>query len=165
MSQENSATEKDVCDLLGVANETKVVIQGFECLALLDTGSMISSISEKFYRDHLQDTHPLQEISNVSVEGANGTPLSLLGVVEVDMTFPDSKLTPLQVPLIVMPVTNYNQNIPAIIGTNVLSRIKDVSAVSGNLRETVAFVGSTQHSMKEDVSLFSVNPINYHHTK
>lgn len=64
------------CDMLGPANESQVVVGDFRCLALIDTGSMFTSIGEAFHKKHLEDKYPLQELSDLlQVEGAGGHPL------------------------------------------------------------------------------------------
>ena len=66
-----------MCDLLGHANETDILVGEERCLALVDTGSMITSIGESFYRDHLEDQYTLHEINHlVKVEGAGGHQLT-----------------------------------------------------------------------------------------
>ena len=65
--------------LIGAANECVAAVNGRACLALLDTGSQITSISESFYKKHLSDyvIHP--EESLLRVVGAAGQDVPFLG--------------------------------------------------------------------------------------
>lgn len=147
--------DKEVCSMLGHANETAITVGGVDCQALIDTGSQVTTISEDFYRSNLEVSHPLLDIeSGIRVEGAGGNSLSFVGIVEVGIKCPGVE-EELMVPALVMPATPYNQRIPAIIGTNVLSRIKDLSSAAGPLKESAALISNVQGQEMEDVNLYS----------
>ena len=149
-------SKEDICELLGAANETTILIEGIESPALVDTGSMITSIGEDFYHKHLKADHLLLDVApGINVEGAGGNQLPLLGVVEVRISCTGSSKEDLQVPVIVLPSTKYNQRIPAIIGTNVLSRIKDLPSLTGSLKDSAALVGEVHGCELDDVHLYS----------
>ena len=57
-----STSDSPMCNLLGPANETQIIAGEEPCMALVDTGSMITSIGEDFYRKHLEEQHPLQDL-------------------------------------------------------------------------------------------------------
>ena len=155
MSHTSPKGEYDMCSMLGHANETMVSIGGVDCLALVDTGSQISTVSEAFYNSNLADRYPLHDVApDVRVEGAGGTSLSFAGVAEVELCF-DGVEEPLMVPVLVMPTTPYNQRVPAIIGTNVLTRIRDASSASAAVRSSVDVISQQNAHVVEDVHLYS----------
>ena len=118
------STSSPGCDMIGGANESEVVIGGEKCLALVDSGSMVTSVGEDFYHRHLQDKYPLQELSDLLyVEGAGGHMLEYRGYLEVDIAVPGHGDSPLWVPVLVASSTTYNQRVPMIIGTNVLRNL------------------------------------------
>lgn len=57
---------------------------GKKAKALVDTGSGISTISEKFYRENLQHRELQSLYDMLQIECANGESLPYLGFVEVD---------------------------------------------------------------------------------
>lgn len=106
--------------LVGSANEVEVKVEGLITTALLDTGSTVSSVSESFYDGYLThlDIQPLEQL--LHVECADGQPLPYLGYVEVNIVF--SGLCGEQCCLLlVVPRSNYNSQVPLLLGTNVLS--------------------------------------------
>ena len=101
-SNECPKQDTTVCKLLGKANE--VTIKLGDCLALIGTGSMVSSFREQFYKDHLKAEHPLLNVKpDVNVEGAGGNQLDFLGVVEVEMRCTEALSQEFLVPTFVMP--------------------------------------------------------------
>lgn len=155
LQQSPITTDNDSCDLLGKASEKKVLFGGKECLALVDTGSMVTSISEDFYRCNLESTHPLLEVNpNINVEGAGGNQLSFVGLIEVKLSCTDCNLEELSVPVFVMPTTSYSEHVPAIIGTNVFQRIKKLPAVTGIFREAANLLDSVDGKNMEEVNLY-----------
>lgn len=124
-SEVKSTPQSPSCSLLGHANETDVQLGDKICKALVDTGSMITSVGESFYKRYLEKQYPLQELSDLlHVEGAGGHQLEYLGYAEMDITVPDHSATPLWVPILVAHDTTYNKEVPLIIGTNVIGKLK-----------------------------------------
>ncbi len=66
--------------LVGSSNEVDVIVGEDQVSALLDSGSMISTISESLTAKLGLDVHPVQE--QLSVEGVGGYKLDYLGYVE-----------------------------------------------------------------------------------
>ncbi|KAL5019205.1 hypothetical protein ScPMuIL_004927 [Solemya velum] len=90
-------------------------------MALLDTGSTVSTISEDFYREHLHDVelHALESI--LSIECADGQLLPYSGYVVVDLVLSGIPSNQTQeCLLLVVPNSNYNRSVPVLLGTNVL---------------------------------------------
>ena len=105
---------------IGDATEAVAFVNGHACLALLDTGSQITSIAISFYERHLPD-QPIQPVEDiVRVVGAGGT-------VTIDVGFPKDEIAegPLKTLALVVPNNNYNQRVPVIIGTNLVKQCMD----------------------------------------
>ncbi len=49
--------------LVGEVNEAPILMNGIKCNALLDTGSMVSTVSESFYKDELKKDVPLHPMA------------------------------------------------------------------------------------------------------
>ena len=69
--------------LVGQANEVDLIVGDTHCTALLDTGSMVSTISADTCRNMNLEIQPLDEI--IQLESAGGHKLSYLGLVQIDI--------------------------------------------------------------------------------
>lgn len=108
-------------NLVGDSNLCQVWIDDKETSALIDTGSMISSISESFWRNQLNsELHLLDEI--LTIHGAGGHNLPYLGFVECMFRFNTSGSH--LYPFLVVPDTLFNQQTPVLIGTNILQHLQ-----------------------------------------
>ncbi len=103
--------------LIGSSNETKVSVEGFEENALLDTGSMISTIANSLVTKLGLVIQPVQEI--LAIEGVAGQRLEYLGYTECTVLFTDLGLEQ-DVLILVVEDTDYRQRVPLLFGTNVL---------------------------------------------
>ena len=117
--------------MVGSANEGNIQILGVNTTGLIDSGSMISSISENFYKS----LKPLPELRNISEFGlsvisAGGTQLPYKGYIEADILVPCFGNKTITVPLLIVSDTEYNQTVPAIIGTNVIRLFKQDNSSS-----------------------------------
>ena len=115
--------------MIGHSNESKVKVCDKETICLIDSGSMVTTISEKFYNS-LQNKPELHDITEfqLDVYGANGGSLPYIGYVEAKVEVPHMN-EPLFIPALVTKVSDANARIPVIIGTNVLTFCKDLSNV------------------------------------
>lgn len=116
--------------LIGAANECVAAVNGRACLALLDTGSQITSISESFYKKHLTDCviHPVESL--LRVVGAAGQDVPFLGYVDVEVEFPEEEAglcDCVQALVLVVPDNAYNQRLPLVIGANIVKECKTVA--------------------------------------
>lgn len=114
--------------LVGKGNESDIIIEGSHTRGLIDTGSMISSISEAFLStlDPVPEIHTLDELG-LEVNTANGQSLPYSGYVEIELSVPCFKEKAITVPLLVVPVTEYNSQVPVIVGTNIIRQYKNSS--------------------------------------
>ena len=60
-------------NLVGPANETYVKVNGKDVLALLDTGSQVSCISQNFYETHLSHLEIKSLETLLRIEGIGGS--------------------------------------------------------------------------------------------
>ena len=83
MSQLTSCSRELPDELLGEQNECEAIIDGVESAALIDTGSMVSSVSHHFWQAHMskEALHPLSDL--LTVNNASGDSIPYLGYVEV----------------------------------------------------------------------------------
>ena len=109
--------------MVGPANVGKIIICGTETTGLIDSGSMVSSISESFYKS----MNPVPELGDtkdfgldLAVYGANGSRLVYCGYIVADISVPSLGPIKHSVPILVVKDTEYNNTVPAIIGTNII---------------------------------------------
>ena len=128
--------------LVGKASETTALLNGVSVDCLVDTGSMVSTISQSYYNSHLQgySLRPLHDL--LEVRGATGSKLPYLGYVEVPLTLGDLVM---EVLLLVVPDTEYNKLVPLLVGTNVLTEVVDA-------RDTV-----TDHVWREALKNYALS--------
>ena len=119
--------------LIGVANETEIEVCGQNVKALVDTGAMVSTISEEFY-NAMSNKPVLKALTEfqLDVYAAGGASLPYTGYVEVEVRIPRSNSDPISVvaPVLVTETTKYKHKVPVIIGTNILRIVRDHTSVS-----------------------------------
>lgn len=107
---------------MGDATETEIQINGVTGMALLDTGSTISTISQKFFENHMNtELHPIEEL--LTVECAGGQLLTYLGYVEAEVSAPELLGQSFPTIFLVVPDTEYSKRVPILLGTNVLASV------------------------------------------
>lgn len=89
------------CDMIGESNEVQVILNGERMNALLDSGSMITTLSEKKYKS-LLDKPELRELSalGLQISVADGSILQYKGFIECTMKLLDLELF---VPIVIVP--------------------------------------------------------------
>ena len=115
--------------MIGTENEGVVYINGKETRALVDTGSSISTVTEAF----LNTLDPKPEIMSIEdfdleIKGAGGQTLPYHGYAKADVQVSFLADRIITVPLLVVPLTEYNTRVPIIAGTNIISRVVPTSA-------------------------------------
>lgn len=104
-------------------------LDGVPCLALVDTGSQVTTVSEGFYEEYLSNC-PIQQIDDIlKVEGANGQEVPFLGYLQTNISFPEHTSglhEQVDALVLVVPNTSFNKDVPVVIGTNVIRRCKDI---------------------------------------
>ena len=109
--------------MVGDANESNIEIYGKNVSALIDSGAMVSSLSEDFYNS-LEPRPILHDLTDfkLDVYAADGNQLPYSGYIEAEIVLPfiRSENKSILVPMLVTPVTEYRKNVPVVIGTNVI---------------------------------------------
>ena len=139
------------CKLLGSANEAEVTICDQTCPALIDTGSMITSVSTNFYQEHLCEEYPLQPLNSLKVECAGGDHLPYLGYIDATLRIPNCMMDDIGVPVLVIKDTSYNARVPVVVGTNVIRILKE-SGISPSTDSWAMAIDSLQVSSNEAVT-------------
>ncbi len=123
-----SSQNSQQCQLVGDSNEVDILANGHECTALLDTGSMITTVCEDFYERILKKDCEMQSLDTIlTIQSAGGHDLPYHGVVEVPIkASANEESEDFVVPVLVVGDTAYNKEVPFIIGTNVISAIQKV---------------------------------------
>ena len=101
--------------LVGEVNEAKVIVEGQEMRALLDTGSQLSSISWTWVKKLNLEPRQLQSI--LQIEGSGGLEVPYLGYVEVWLELPEVKAFNHDVLLLIVPDSAHMQCTPITLGT------------------------------------------------
>ncbi|CAC5397198.1 unnamed protein product [Mytilus coruscus] len=102
----------------------EIEIGGNKLNCLLDTGSMVSTITEKFFRENLMNKYELYESTKyLKLRAANGLDIPYIGYIETDIFVPSLKKTiEDRGILIVKDVHDSNDNISGILGMNVVNQ-------------------------------------------
>ena len=106
--------------MVGEPNESKIYVNSVETVALIDTGSMVTCMSEQFYRS-FENKPVLRDIEDFEfkVYSAEGSTLPFLGYVEVELKIPFLSAKPIYAPILVTKGTEYSSKVPIIVGTNI----------------------------------------------
>ena len=112
--------------LLGRVNKETITINTVKCICLLDTGSAISAVSEKFY--HFRLSHiPLKSLNSlfdkIDITSATGRSLNIKDFIEVDVLFPGLNFTS-PILMCVLCDSILSNDMPALIGSNALESWK-----------------------------------------
>lgn len=115
-----------MCELIGESNEIMIEIQSEKMNALIDSGSMVSTISLTGYKS-LENQPELKTLSNLGLEVsvADGSLLQYKGYIECTLKIPFLDIE-FFVPMLVVQDTEFNKKCPIIIGTNVLRICRNV---------------------------------------
>lgn len=88
----SSVGEKPIPEgLIGPPTTVQLLINGQPCSALLDTGSQVTIIFEKWYRKYLSEV-PVHPVSGLAVWGLSGSSYPYIGYVEVDIEFQEKAI-------------------------------------------------------------------------
>ena len=108
--------------LIGPHNIAPLKVENFETNALLDSGSMVSTISESWVKELGLHLFPLEPL--LPIQQAGGTDLDYLGYSEVNLKSDFPKID-LNVPLLVVPTIDYHDMVPVTLGTKTLKYLID----------------------------------------
>lgn len=105
--------------LVGQPTLGKVILEGHDCIALMDSGSTVSIIFEGWYSQHLSHL-PIQPISSLGLWGLSDSSYPYRGYVAVELAFPEDEgqSPPKLVLALVCPDAKGPDPVPVIIETN-----------------------------------------------
>ena len=95
---------------------------------LLDTGSMVSTITESFYDKYLSSIPVIQE-QFITLRAAYGLDIRYIGYIETDVVVHGRKVKDLDI-LIVNDVSG--RDIPGLIGINIISQCRDIFSLTSH---------------------------------
>lgn len=114
--------------MLGEANESDIHIDGVICPCLVDTGSMVTTVGESFYRQHLSHIAITSMDNLLKIEGATGHEVPYLGYIEAPVSSKQDctgLCMETTIPILVVPDTSYNRRVPIVMGTNFIRVCRD----------------------------------------
>ena len=110
--------------MVGESNKSVIMVQDQIMSALIDSGSMIGTISFSGYKIS-SDKPELRDIISLEVSVADGSVLPYLGYVECCVRVPLLFEQELNVPLLVVPDNEFNTQCPVGHGKNVIRFYKE----------------------------------------
>ena len=113
--------------MIGKGNEGIVNINNVGIKALLDSGSQISTITKECLKQ-LNPRPILRSMDDfgLDIRSAGGHSIPYKGYVIVDVSAPFIDGVSKLIPILVVPLTEYNKTVPVIVGTNILNLFHDV---------------------------------------
>ena len=115
-------SHRSVNALVGKANEMSLFVNDKQVLALLETGSMVSTMASSLCSLLNLSVQPLDTVFRI--KGAGGHNIPYLGIVEAAVRCPKVDMASVPVVLMVVPDTEYHSRVPILLGTNILSLMK-----------------------------------------
>ena len=113
-----------VSGLIGKSNESKILFCGEEITALVDSGSQVTTVSEEYYNS-MDPKPPIIPEQVVNLKGPDGRTLPYIHCVQIYVETQFMPEIEIAVPALVVPTTDYNIDVPVILGTNVISRYQE----------------------------------------
>ena len=103
------SSHKLVPTVIGKANEVSLFVNDKQVVALLDTGSMVSTMSISLCSLLKLSIQPLDKV--FSIKGAGGHEIPYLGIVEAVIRSAEEDVTSVPVILLVVPDTEYHSRV------------------------------------------------------
>ncbi|KAL0157149.1 hypothetical protein M9458_048395, partial [Cirrhinus mrigala] len=106
--------------LVGPSSTFDVKVNGHSCVALLDSGSQVTIVFEKWYLAYLPQV-PLQSIDGLAIWGLSSSSYPYRGYIVVNMEFPSALMgtaETITVLALVCPEPSGPEQVPVIVGTN-----------------------------------------------
>ena len=98
-----------------------IFIENKQAKALIDTGCMGSTVRQSFHEEHLADL-PIRSLNEIIIECADSQPLQYAGYVMVILS--KDMMHDHLFPVLVVPDTDFNTQIPILLGTNIIKVLK-----------------------------------------
>ena len=118
----NPFVQEKLTKLVGSAPVVSLKLGGVQATLLLDSGSMVSTVSEDFFEKHLRSRtgDPKDGLHFLKLKGANGLDIPYIGYIEVDVEF-EGQTIPNR-GILVQKGSPGGQS--GILGTNVLDQLE-----------------------------------------
>uniref|UniRef100_A0A8P4KEB8 ribonuclease H n=1 Tax=Dicentrarchus labrax TaxID=13489 RepID=A0A8P4KEB8_DICLA len=143
-------------------NEGEVEVNGIKCKALIDSGSQVTSITCRYWRNHPDLQKQNLRTSKIPIEGAAGQSVPYDGVLDIKLKVLGKEFR--SVPAFVVPDSEYRSSVPLLVGTNVVRATRShlqaaygkqfLERVKESYPEWYAAlleVGSTEHRGADDI--------------
>ena len=144
-------------ELIGPDNIDRIAIEGRRASCLIDSGSNVSTVSETYYRQILKNKE-MHSLASLIMKGAGEHTLPYLGYTFVNCSPLASKMT-FNVPMLVVPDTQFNRSVPILVGTNLLEEIKNNNIpVHGAWQLAVRNLSRSPQQLRE-VAIYTMRPI------
>lgn len=138
--------------LVGPSSTVEVKVNGQPCLALLDSGSQVTIVFEKWYLRHLPQV-PLNHFDGLAIWGLSSSSYPYRGYIVVDMEFPQALMGSseiISVLALVCPDPVGPEQTPVIVGTNASFFQRLVDICTGSLGPKTSHVMRIQSQWKTD---------------
>ncbi|CAG2212314.1 unnamed protein product [Mytilus edulis] len=108
--------------------ETEIVVENQSVIALIDTGSQVSTVTETYFKTLLQKKPILHDITKwMKVTGANDLPIPYLGYIELNISVAKTMIP--NVGFLVVKDTDNISKLPFLLGSNFFMKMKGVVAL------------------------------------
>ena len=108
-----------VTQLIGPRNIARVEVNGVETRALMDSGSQVNMMTEKFLKEAGLILRPLEDLGlKLGIEGSAGTDIPYLGYTEANLRLPTANnYSSDQLFLVVEQPAQFGEQVPIQVGT------------------------------------------------
>lgn len=136
--------------LVGNCPAVTIGIGGVTVDCILDTGSMVSTITESFYNKYLCDIPIVQEC-HLKLRAANGLEIPYVGYIEADVYVQPVNLRLEKRGILIVKDTQ-GREIPGLLGMNIIKECKDLVISGGGSAAPKSF--RTGHCMQNWIKAF-----------
>ena len=126
-----------IARLVGCANEARVVIDGREVTALVDSGAQVSNISAQLCKELGLEIQPLGQL--LELEGTGGAAIPYLRFVEVNLQILGIRGYIEDVLLLAIPTMAYAERVPVVVGSKIIDRALSCVTVGELTHATVTW--------------------------
>lgn len=111
--------------IVGNSNESEIMVENTRTKGLIDTGSMVTTISEKFHQslNQVPSLYPLEDFE-LDIRCASGEQLPYSGYTELNIRVPLLSDKAFPILALVVEDTDYHDQVPLVIGTNLIREIR-----------------------------------------
>ena len=125
--------ERTPIHMVGGTPTVQAKLGGVDVLCVVDTGSMVSFVTEEFYKKNLQPTcgHVQEDGQMLTLRAANGLEIPYLGYLNLTIEVDGVKVPSCGVLVLkdTPATTKQRRDVPGLLGTNVLAQIPQFGAL------------------------------------